>query len=263
MNDDEIQLQVQEGIATLLLANPGKLNALTGGHYERMRSLLAQVRKDRSIRALMLTGQGRAFCAGADLDFLSKTQSEERSRGEIVSDLMWSTCNPLILELQEMPIPVLAALNGAVAGAGVGIALAADVVIAARSAYFYLPFAPKLGILPDLGSTWILPRIAGRARSLGMAMLGDKVAAEQALHWGLIWACVDDPELPAESLAMAQRLAQLPRGMAAELRAAWRHSEANGLAGQLEYERQRQAELLDGPAFKAGLDAFAAGRGRK
>ncbi len=262
MNESEVQLIRDGEIATLLLANPGKLNALTAQHYERMRRLISLVRRDHSVRSLVVTGQGRAFCAGADLDFLGAAGQSERSRGEVISDLMWSACNPLILELRSLPIPVLVSLNGATAGAGVGIALAADLVIAARSAYFYLPFALKLGILPDLGSTWFLPRLAGRARSMGMAMLGDKIAAEQALQWGMIWACVDDAALQTETLALARRMAQLPRDMAPELREAWRHSEESSLAGQLEYERRRQSELLNSAAFEAGVAAFAATRGR-
>jgi 2-(1,2-epoxy-1,2-dihydrophenyl)acetyl-CoA isomerase len=262
MNDDEIQLQVDEGVAIMVFANPRKLNALTDRHYARMRELLSRVRADASIRALLITGRGKAFSAGADLDYLGSAGTGGRSTGEVVADLMWSACNPLVLEIQELPVPVLTALNGVAAGAGVGIALAGDLVIAARSAYFYLPFAPRLGILPDLGSTWFLPRLAGRARSLGMAMLGDKIAADQALQWGLIWACVEDAALPAESMALARRLAQLPRGMAAELRAAWWHAEANGLAAQLDYERKRQSQLLDGPAFAAGVSAFQAARNR-
>lgn len=261
MNESEVQLTRDGEIATLLLCNPSKLNALTGQHYERMRDLIATIRRDPSIRALVLTGQGRAFCAGADLNFLGSSGETQRTRGEVISDLMWSACNPLILEIQALPIPVLTSLNGAVAGAGVGIALAADVVIAARSAYFYLPFASKLGILPDLGSTWFLPRLAGRARSMGMAMLGDKIDAEQALKWGLIWACVDDSALQSETEALARRIAQLPRSMALELREAFRQSEVNGLAGQLDYERKRQSELLDGAAFNAAVSTFTAARG--
>jgi len=263
MPDTEILLQVEAGVATILLANPSKLNALNPRHYALLRDMLSRVRLDESIRALLITGQGRAFCAGGDLDYLAGAGAEGRSRGEAASELMSTTCNPLILELQDLPVPVLTAINGATAGAGVGIALAADVVVAARSAYLYLPFAPKLGILPDLGATWFLPRLGGRARSLGMAMLGDRIPAEQAQQWGLIWSCFADAELAAESLSLARRLAQLPRGMAAELREAWRQAEVNSLAEQLEYERQRQTRLLDAPAFAAGLVAFAAARGRR
>src|SRR5438093_3511041 len=138
MTDTEILLQVGEGVATIQLANPGKLNALTPRHYALLHDMLSGVRSDESIRALLITGPGRAFCAGGDLDYLATAGSEGRSRGEAASELMSSTCNPLILELQDLPIPVLTAINGAAAGAGVGIALAADVVVAARSAYFYL-----------------------------------------------------------------------------------------------------------------------------
>lgn len=256
MHEHGVILEVADGVATITLDNPGKLNALSDLQYRTMRRWLARVRDDEAVSALVITGAGKAFCVGADLDYLERAGAAGRSLGEEVGELMATECNPLILELQALPVPVLAAVNGPVAGAGVGIALAADVVIAARSAFFYLPFASKLALIPDLGATWFLPRMTGRARSLALALLGDRLPAATAAEWGLIWSCVDDGELPAQTSALARRLAGLPRGLALEMRQAWERSGQNDLAAQLGHERDRQMGLLDSAQFREGLRAF-------
>jgi len=153
-------------------------------------------------------------------------------------------------------MPTLAVLNGPAAGAGVGLALACDVVLAARSAYLYLPFAPRLGIVPDLGTTWFAPRLTGRARATGMALLDQRITADQAAAWGLIWASVEDAELPGVARETATRLAGLPPGVALEVRRAHDAAETNDLAAQLRFEASRQRELLDGEAFAEGVRAF-------
>jgi 2-(1,2-epoxy-1,2-dihydrophenyl)acetyl-CoA isomerase len=160
----------------------------------------------------------------------------------------------------EAPFPVVAAVNGVAVGAGVGIALAADIVIAARSAAFVMSFAPKLGLVPDLGSSWMVPRLVGRARAMGMGLLGDKLSAEMAAQWGLIWACVDDAALLATARDTAQRLAAGPRHAAYELRRALMMAEGQDLAAQLEYEAGRQGELIARPEFQEGVAAFFARR---
>jgi 2-(1,2-epoxy-1,2-dihydrophenyl)acetyl-CoA isomerase len=257
MREADIDFAISQGIATITLDNPAKLNALKPEHYHRLRSLLAQVKADSSIQALILTGKGKAFCVGADLDALSSADGDAaQSIGARTADLMRSATNPLIQDMQELPVPILACVNGVVAGAGVGIALAADLVISARSAFFYLPFAPRLGIIPDLGATWFLPRLAGKARALGMTLLGHRVPAEQAAAWGMIWSCVDDDALVAQASVLGRQLADLPPGIALEARRAFLAADANGLAAQLDLERERQSVLLDTPSFAEGAAAF-------
>lgn len=192
---------------------------------------------------------------GADLSAMAPG-GEGKSLGAQTAEWMQSLSNPLIETLRTLPVPVVAAVNGAAAGAGVGLALAADVTIAARSAYFYLPFLPKLGIVPDLGCTWAIPRRAGRARAMGMALLDERLGAEQAVQWGLIWACADDEQLLDEARAIAQRLARLPPHAVVEAREAFEAAERHTLAEQLHYESERQRELIDRPTFREGVSAF-------
>jgi len=248
-------LQAQaDGIATLTLNLPAKLNPIARELQLELRDALDRVRDDRTVRAVILTGAGKAFCVGADLSAMAPGGGE--SLGAQTAGWMQSLSHPLIEALRTLPVPVVAAVNGAAAGAGVGLALAADVTIAARSAYFYLPFLPRLGIVPDLGCTWAIPRRAGRARAMGMALLDERVSAERAVQWGLIWALADDDQLPAEARAIAQRLARLPAHAVAEARAAFEASERHTLAEQLHYESERQRELIDRPAFREGVNAF-------
>ena len=241
-----------QGISTLTLDLPDQLNPISEPLQHALRAALARLRAEPALRVLVLTGGGRAFSAGADLGSLAMDAESLRR----AADLMDQVTNPLVLELSSMPVPVLAAVNGPVAGGGVGIALAADIVIAARSAYFYLPFMPALGIVPDLGTSWFLPRAVGRARSLGLGLLGHKLTAERAAQWGLIWDCVDDAQLPEEARRIAQRLAKLPRHAATEMRAAHAASAGNELAVQLAWEAARQRELITRPAFAEGVRAF-------
>ena len=251
-----ITLAVDEGVATLTLNMPARLNALSESLQSEVIQALDSVAQDTSVRALRLTAAGRAFCVGADLSGLGADDAGGRSLGQRTADAMQALSNPLILALRALPVPVLVALNGAAAGAGAGLALAGDVLIAARSAYFYLPFIPKLGIVPDLGVTWFLPRLVGRSRAMALSLLGDRLSAEQAAQWGLVWACVDDAALEAESMALARRLAALPAHGVVEARAAYDHSERSNLAEQLHYEASRQRELLDRPTFAEGVQAF-------
>lgn len=242
------------GVAIVRLDLPERLNPLTVPLQQALRTCLARLRADPGVRALVLTGAGRAFCVGADL--ASMDAGAPGSLGQRTADAMEALSNPLIEDLRDLPFPVLCAVNGAAAGAGVGLALAADVVLAARSAYFYLPFMPRLGIVPDLGTTWFLERLVGRTRAIGMALLGERLPAEQAAQWGLVWACVDDAELGAQALAMAHRLARLPAHAAREIRAASESAAQQPLSAQLRYEAQRQRELLDRPEFAEGVRAF-------
>jgi len=241
MNDDLVLMEREGDVAILRFNDPGRLNPISIGLQQRFRDLLAAVRDDRSVRALVVTGNGKAFCVGADLKSMS---GDSEGLGDRTAEMMLDLSNPLILALRDFPVPVISAVNGAAAGAGVGIALAADVVVVARSAYFYLPFLPRLGIVPDLGTTWFLERLVGRSRAVAMSLLGERLSAEQAAQWGLAWACVDDASLMSEAVGLASRMARLPAHAVVEARRAFDAAERNGLAEQLAYEAGRQRELV-------------------
>jgi len=247
-------------IAVLVLGGARRLNPLREELQLALRARCAELRNDESVRALVLTGEGEAFSVGADLSTMSAAEGEPSSLGQRVAEKMHELSNRLILDLRRLPFPVVSAVNGACAGAAVGLALAADVVLAARSAYFYLPFIPKLGIVPDLGATWFLERLLGRARSTAVALLGERCPAEQAARWGLIWQCVDDVTLREQALSMAYRLAALPPNSIVELRDALDTASTNTLAAQLDYEAERQRELIDTPSFAEGVSAFLSKR---
>ncbi len=244
-------------VAVITLDNPGRRNALSREMQHGLRDRIAEVREDASIGAVLLTAAGDAFCAGADLAGNAIPAGQEHlSRGEATQKVMEELSNPIVAGLHELPVPVVCALPGVAAGAGVGIALAADVVIAARSAYFYLPFIPRLGIVPDLGTTWFLQQFLGRGRATALTLLGDRLSAEKAMQWGLVWDCVDDAALQDEAMRIARRLARLPAHAAIETRQAYEAAGRNNLRAQLQYEAGRQRVLLDRPEFEEGVRAF-------
>lgn len=252
----QTRLERDGEIAVLRIVNSVRMNPLTAQLQDELLAHLQALAADTSVRALVLTGEGKAFCVGADLASMARAPVNGQTLGQETAELMRSGTNRLVLALRELPLPVIVALNGAAAGAGVGLALAADITVAARSAYFLMPFLPKLGIVPDMGSSFFLERRVGRARALGMALLGDKLGAEQAAAWGLIWSCVADEALEAETLGIAQRLAKAPAHAVLEARALFDAAAGNDLEQQLDYEAQRQGELIDGPAFAEGAKAF-------
>lgn len=253
-SEDLILSERHDDVAVLRLNLPQRLNPLAIPLQQRLREALAGLRDDRGVRALVLTGAGKAFCVGADLSGL--TPPADRPLGDFVGDTMESLSNRIVEDLRELPFPVVSAVNGPCAGAGVGVALAADLVIAARSAYFYLPFLPRLGIVPDLGTTWFLERYLGRARAVGLALLGDRLGAEQAVQWGLIWSCVDDDALMAEALGLARRLARLPAHAAMESRRVFDSASSRSLLDQMRFEADRQRDLIGRPEFTEGARAF-------
>ena len=252
---EPVLYELNEGIATLTLNLPSKLNPIALDLQQQLRECFARVRSDSQVRAVLLTGAGKAFCVGADLSAM-RPPEDGKTLGDQTADWMQAMSNPLIQELRELPVPVVCAVNGPAAGAGVGLALACDIVVAARSAYFYLPFLPKLGIVPDLGCTWFIPRRVGPARALGMALLDEKLDADTAAQWGLIWAAIDDGPLLLEALKIAQRLARLPVHAVHEARRAIERSERHTLSEQLHYESERQRELIEQPSFAEGVMAF-------
>jgi 2-(1,2-epoxy-1,2-dihydrophenyl)acetyl-CoA isomerase len=256
MQFEKIKLDVEGDIAILTLNQPASRNGLTGALQQEMLTALQQLAGRNDVRALILTGAGQSFCSGADLGKLDSTDGSGASVGQEVAKLMEDMSNPLILAIQNLPMPVVSAVNGAAAGAGISIALAADVVVAARSAFFLTPFLPRLGIVPDMGATWFIPHNIGRARALGLMLLGDRLPAEKAAQWGLIWDCVEDGELLAEARKLASRLAKAPAHSATEARAAIDLAATQALAPQLDYEKNRQRDLLDLPSFQEGVKAF-------
>lgn len=251
-----VRYEVKEGVATATLNAPERLNPMSQPLQDELTAALERAGRDPAVRVLVLTGAGRAFCVGADLEEMHGKLQGEASAGAWTAQTMRERTNPLIARITSLRVPVLAAVNGPAAGVGVGVALAADITLAAASAYFYLPFLPRLGIVPDGGSTWFLPRLVGRARSMGLSLLGDRLGAGEAAAWGLIWRAVPDEQLAAETAQLAARLAALPAHAVEEARRAFAAAEGNTLHAQLDYEAQRQGELIDRPEFAEGVAAF-------
>jgi 2-(1,2-epoxy-1,2-dihydrophenyl)acetyl-CoA isomerase len=244
------------GIARVTLNRPDRLNSFTAAMHEELRAALAVIRADASARVLLLTGAGRGFCAGQDLS------DRAVAPGDAPVDLgasIETNYRPLVLALRSFPMPVVCAVNGVAAGAGANIALACDLVVAAKSASFIQAFC-KIGLIPDAGGTFFLPRLVGTARAMGLAMLGDKLSAQQAADWGLIWKCVEDAELTSTVDALLAQLAQAPtRGLVATRRALHASSNAT-LEAQLDLERDLQRELGYGTDYREGVGAFLAKR---
>jgi len=252
---DTIQFEIAAQVACLTLNRPDKLNSFNTAMHAEVREALARVTREGA-RVLVLTGAGRGFCAGQDLADRAVAPGGERvDLGESIE----RNYKPLILALRGLPLPVIAAVNGVAAGAGANIALACDLVIAAKSASFVQAFS-RLGLVPDSGGTWTLPRLLGNARALGLTLLGEKLPAEQAAAWGLIWRCVEDTELKSVVDDLATRLAQAPTlGLARTKQAiysAWQHT----LEEQLDLERDLQRELGRSADYAEGVAAFAAKR---
>ena len=252
MSYTSIQYAEAGGIARLTLNRPDRLNSFNAAMHEEVRQALAQAASGGA-RVLVLTGAGRGFCAGQDLGDRAVSPG---ARSADLGDSIERNYKPLVLALQDLPMPVIAAVNGVAAGAGASIALACDIVIAARSASFVQSFS-RLGLVPDSGATWFLPRLVGNARAIGLAMLGDKLPAQQAADWGLIWRCVDDAEFAPAVDKLAAEFANAPtRGLVRTrqaIRAAWRHS----LEEQLDLERDFQRELGWTSDYAEGVAAFS------
>lgn len=252
MSQDSILLTIEQGVATVTLNRPDSLNSFNADMHEALRSALDKVRQEASVRVLVLTGAGRGFCAGQDLS------DRNVAPGETAPDLGYSIetwYNPLIRTLRDLPVPVICAVNGVAAGAGANIALSCDIVLAARSASFVQAFC-KLGLVPDSGGTWILPRLAGMARARGMALLGDKIRAEQAENWGLIWRCVDDEALADETRKMAEHFATQPTAGLALIKQALNESTTNTWDQQLDLERDLQRKAGQSEDYREGVSAF-------
>ena len=254
MTFQNIQFDVAAGVARLTLNRPDKLNSFTGAMHAEIRIALDRVQDDTSVRVLVLTGAGRAFCAGQDLadpDMAVQPGQPMPDIGNVVE----KNYTPLVLRLQNLRVPTLAAVNGIAAGAGASVALACDLVVAAKSASFLQAFS-KIGLIPDTGGTWFLPQRIGMARAMGLAMLADKLSAEKAAEWGLIWQVVEDADLASSVDAMAAKLAAMPTKALVRTRQAMHAAPLHTLEQQLSMEGGFMRELGWSPDYAEGVAAF-------
>lgn len=257
MQEKAVAISVDAGIATLAINRPKLMNALAASTIREMRAGLADLRERDDVRVLVMTGTGRAFCSGADLsDPEISLDGALAERPGKLEALMGRDINPLMRDLLEFPRPTVAAVNGPAVGGGIGVALSADIVICAESAYFLQVFTPKLGLVPDMGVTWHLERLVGRARARGMAMLGDRIPAAQAAEWGMVWKCVADGEFQTEVDAVARRLADTSPRAISFLRELLDEAPGNGFVRQLEREAEKQCHLVGTSDAQEAVTAF-------
>ncbi len=247
---ETIKFDVQNGVAKITLNRPDKLNSFSEKMHEELRAIMPVLSSDE-VRSVLITGEGRAFGAGADL-----SEGDATKPGAFdASDALERNYNPLIRYLRELEKPVISAVNGLAAGASMSLALAADICFAGKSAYFLQAFC-HIGLLPDAGSTWFLPRLVGSGKAMGLAMLGDKIPAEEAERMGLIWKVCEDDELLKEAEGLAIRLAQGPTKGLALIKKAMNASLNNTLDEQLDVERDLQGEGTRTLDFAEGVSAF-------
>ena len=247
-----VLISVDAGVQTITLNRPDRLNAFIPEMHKELRRALEQAMDEREIRAVLLTGAGRGFCSGQDL------AERNVAPGTAPIDLsvsLGSYYNPLVRRLRELPKPIVCAVNGVAAGAGANIALACDLVLAARSASFVQSFA-RLGLVPDSGGTYFLPRLVGTARAMGMTLLAEPVSAEQAERWGLIWKVLDDDRLMPEAMELARRLATGSTKGFGLLKRAIYASAGNSLDSQLDLERDLQRELGFSEEYRRAVAQF-------
>jgi 2-(1,2-epoxy-1,2-dihydrophenyl)acetyl-CoA isomerase len=256
MSYQNILFESGAGIARITLNRPDRLNSFTDAMHADLRDALSRVKADPSLRALLLTGAGRGFCAGQDL---SEREVPPGMEPVDIGATIERNYKPLVLTLQALPMPVVCAVNGVAAGAGANVALACDIVIAAKSASFIQAFC-RIGLLPDAGGTYFLPRLVGMARAKGLALTGDKLSAEQAAEWGLIWKCVDDAELMPAVESLLQQFAAAPTRALAGAKEALNAAANNTLKAQLDVERDLQQALGRSDDFREGVAAFRSKR---
>jgi 2-(1,2-epoxy-1,2-dihydrophenyl)acetyl-CoA isomerase len=249
MDYGTIDFKLDDGIARITLNRPDRLNSFTAEMHQELRSALGEA---ASARVVVITGAGRAFCAGQDLNERAvASEGHPVDLGQTV-ETGW---NPLIRLLASMPQPVIAQVNGVAAGAGANIALACDIVVAGRSAKFIQSFA-AIGLIPDSGGSWVLPRLVGQARAMGLALTGEPLSAETAEEWGLIWKCVDDDILAGEVDAIATKLAELPPLGLAAIKSIIRSTWSRTLAEELHLQRDEMRRLGFTEDYREGVAAF-------
>ncbi len=258
MDFETILLDTTEHIARLTLNRPDRLNSFTVQMHDEVSRALESVSKSDA-RVLVLTGAGRGFCAGQDLSDRAVSPGGD---GVDLGESLEKRYNPLIRRLTSLEMPVICAVNGVAAGAGANIALACDIVIAARSAKFIQSFA-NIGLIPDSGGTWSLPRLAGQARAMGLTLTGEPLTAERAEAWGMIWKCVDDDKLAEEVSALASKFSSAPTKGLAATKKLIRDGATRGLSEQLDVERDAQRALGRTGDYKEGVAAFMEKRAPK
>ncbi|ENT8518862.1 2-(1,2-epoxy-1,2-dihydrophenyl)acetyl-CoA isomerase PaaG [Raoultella ornithinolytica] len=254
--DAFILSEVEQGVMTITLNRPDRLNSFNDLMHQQLAACLTQAERDENVRCLLITGAGRGFCAGQDLNDRNVDPSGPAPDLGLSVERFY---NPLVRRLAALPKPVIAAVNGVAAGAGATLALGCDIVLAARSANFVMAFS-KLGLVPDCGGSWFLSRVAGRARAMGLALLGEKLSAEQAAQWGMIWQLVEDAELADTSRQLARHLATQPTFGLGLIKKALQASETNGLDAQLDLERDYQRLAGRSDDYREGVSAFLAKR---
>jgi 2-(1,2-epoxy-1,2-dihydrophenyl)acetyl-CoA isomerase len=254
MTEQLVLIESSGPVRKLTLNRPASLNSFTSAMHRELRPALDAAADDSSVRCLVITGAGRGFCAGQDLN--------DPEVGTNVGNVVERVYKPLALRIASMPIPVIASVNGVAAGAGANFALGCDLVIAAKSASFIQAFS-KIGLIPDCGGTWLLPRLVGRARAIGLAMTGDKLSAEEAERMGLIWRCVDDAALADQTMTLAQRLAAMPVRALAATRRTIDEAIMTNYADALSLEARVQNEMGAQADFREGVAAFLEKRAAK
>jgi len=259
MSYETILFEIRKNIALITLNRPEVLNGLNEQMIVDIRDALNESDGNPEVKAVIITGSGKAFCSGADLSQAGDQSSPDTvqlSPGDYIANFMYEQTNPLILEITRHRKPIIGAVNGTVAGGGVGLALAPDIVIASRSASFVQVFGPQLGIVPDMGTTWFLPRLIGHARSMALALTGEKLSAEKAAEWGLIWKCIDDDKLMNECFKVAEKLAGGPPLVYPYMKRVFSQSQKNSLQEQLDLETESQRVLCSTEDFMEGAIAF-------
>ena len=256
MEQTVVDYRVDDGVATVTLNRPDQLDAMTGGLMSGITSTVKQIEEDSSVRVLVLTGHGRGFCAGADLVGVAGSSADKNASTESATDPdPGDTFNTAMRSLMNCPVPTIARVNGAAAGGGFGLAMACDITVASRSAFFVATFGPNLGIVPDMGTTWNIPLRVGRARALGISLLGDRISAQQAEDWGLIWQSVPDEDLDAAVSEIAEKFKRASPDAVVRIRETINESIHNSFSSQLDLEMEHQAVLIP-KNMKAGAQAF-------
>ena len=245
MPNGTVLLDMVDGVATITLNRPDSLNSMNNDLMDDIASAIRLAEGDDSVGVVVLTGNGRGFCSGADLGaIVAGPGNEASSQRPSAVEGMDQHFNPTVRAIKNCAVPTVARINGAAAGGGLGLALACDIAIAARSAFFVATFGPRLGIVPDLGSTWSLPHKAGLARARAMAMLGERVSADQAESWGLIYKDVDDDHLD-EEVARVTAILRSTSGVAMQrIRSSIDTASSRSFSDQLDLERDHQAVLI-------------------
>lgn len=256
MQYQNLAIERIEGVLRVVLNRPEKLNSLSLGLVRDLRACAEEIQRDRGVRAVVLTGSGRGFCAGADLTDPDSVPAPGQSMGQSVAARLRGEFNPVAIAWTRLPVPLVVALNGVAAGAGASIALLGDITVAARSSSLTFLFAPRLGLVPDMGATHLLVRRVGEARALALALSGARIGGEEAARMGLVAECVDDERLTERALELARGLAEGPREAFLAVRRLVAQAGRSSFAEQLENEAAEQGVLGDHPDFLEGVAAF-------